>query len=454
MDKINVLVIGGGAAGLQAAISATTTYPDKTVVLVRREEKALIPCGIPYIFGSLESSEKDILPDKLLTNVGVEIRVSTVSDIDLDKKVCTFEEGSHIYFEKLVVATGSIPTKPAWLKGADLENVYTIPKNKKYLDVMHERLKSFKKVVVVGAGFIGIEVSDELNKAGLDVTLVELEPTILSRAFDPEFGNRAEVLLEGRGVKVLTGKGVKELNGTDGRVTSLNLSDGAQLKAEAVILSMGYVPNVELAEKAGLELNELGFIRACEYMRANNCLSDIYVVGDCAEKRDFLTGKLDGTMLASTACAEARIAGMNLYEFNPCRKFSGTIAIYDTAIGDTSFGTAGVTETKAAREGFDIVVGSFTGIDTHPGALDGSHEQTVKLIVASDCGMILGGEVCGGRSTGELTNLIGVLIQNRVTVWTLLTTQIGTHPLLTGSPAGYPLIKAAEVVARRLKSGA
>jgi NADPH-dependent 2,4-dienoyl-CoA reductase/sulfur reductase-like enzyme len=451
MDRIDVLVIGGGAAGLQAAISAKSTYPDKSVVLVRKEEKALIPCGIPYIFGSLESSEKNVLPDKLLTNVGVEIKIDTVSDIDLEKKVCTFSEGSHIYFEKLIFATGSIPTKPAWLKGADLDNVYTIPKNKIYLDVMHEKLQSLKRVVVVGAGFIGIEVSDELNKSGLDVTLVELEPTILSRAFDPEFGNRAEALLKERGVKVITGKGVQELVGTDGKVTSLSLSDGSQIEADAVILSMGYVPNVELARKSGLMLNELGYIKVCEYMRVNDCITDIYAIGDCAEKRDFLTGKLAGTMLASTACAEARIAGINLYQFNPCRKFSGTIAIYDTAIGDTAFGTAGITEARAIQEQFDVFVGSFTGIDTHPGALDSSHEQTVKLIVASDCGMILGGEVCGGSSTGELTNLIGVLIQNRVTIWTLLTTQIGTHPLLTGSPAGYPLIKAAEVVARRLK---
>ncbi len=451
MEKVNVLVIGGGAAGLQSAISAKSTYPDKTVVLVRKEEKALVPCGIPYIFGSLESSEKDVLPDKLLTNVGVGIKIASVTDIDLEKKVCTFSEGSHIYFEKLIIATGSIPTRPAWLKGADLDNVYTIPKNKEYLDLMHEKLLALKKVVVVGAGFIGIEVSDELNKAGLDVTLVELEPSILSKAFDREFGDRAEALLVARGVKVITGKGVKELIGTDGRVTSLGLSDGSQMEADAVILSMGYVPNVELAEKAGIKLNELGFIKVCEYMRVNDCICDIYAVGDCAEKRDFLTGKLNGTMLASTACAEARIAGMNVYEFNPCRKFSGTIAIYDTAIGKTAFGTAGIIESKAAEENFDVVVGSFTGIDTHPGALDGSHEQTVKLIVASDCGMILGGEVCGGCSTGELTNLIGVLIQNRVTIWTLLTTQIGTHPLLTGSPAGYPLIKAAEVVSRRLK---
>jgi len=451
MEKINVLVIGGGASGLQAAISVKTTHPEKSVVLIRKEEKMLVPCGIPYIFGSLQESDKNILPDKLLTNVGVEIRIAEAKNIDIDNKTCSLSNGDKLYFEKLIFATGSVPTKPKWLKGGDLENVFTIPKNKIYLDKMHQKLKKLKKVVTIGAGFIGVEVSDEMNKAGWDVTLVEIEPSILSKAFDKEFGDKAEELLKERGVKVITSKGVQEIKGKDGKVDHIILTNGEKIETDAVILSMGYAPNTDLAKKSGIELNNLGFIKTCEYMRVNNCSSDIFAVGDCAEKRDFLTRKLDATMLASTACAEARITGMNIYNLSPCKTFSGTIAIYDTAIGDMALGTAGITEAKAISESFDIVTGSFTGMDKHPGTLSNMHEQTVKLIVAADCGMIIGGEVCGGESVGELTNVIGFLIQNRTNIRTLLAAQIGTHPLLTGSPAGYPLIKAAEVLVRKLK---
>ncbi len=451
MEKINVLIIGGGASGLQAAISAKTNHPEKSVVVVRKEDKVLVPCGIPYIFGSLHTSDKNILPDKMLTDIGVEIKIAEVIDVDIKNNICNLSNNKKLYFEKLVFATGSIPTIPKWLKGGNLENVFIIPKDKLYLDEMHAKLKPLKKIITIGAGFIGVEMSDEMNKAGWDVTLVEVEPSILSKAFDKEFGDKAEELLKSRGVKVITNKGVKEIIGKDGKVAKVILSNGEELEADAVILSVGYVPNTALAKKSGIELNEYGFIKTCEYMRVHNCSTDIFAVGDCAEKRDFLTRKLNTTMLASTACAEARVAGMSLYELSPCKSFSGTIAIYDTAIGGTAFGTAGITETKAKEENFSVVVGSFTGMDKHPGTLEGMHEQTVKLIVAADCGMIIGGEVYGGASTGELTNSIGFLIQSHANIKTLLTAQIGTHPLLTGSPAAYPLIKAAEIIAKKLK---
>jgi pyruvate/2-oxoglutarate dehydrogenase complex dihydrolipoamide dehydrogenase (E3) component len=211
---------------------------------------------------------------------------------------------------------------------------------------------------------------------------------------------------------------------------------------------MGYRPNTNLAEKSGISINEKGFIKVDEYMRTDN--PDIMAVGDCAEKRDFITRKLSGVMLASTACAEARIAGMNLYKLSSVKTFSGTIAIFATALGETGFGVAGLTESVARKEGFDIVTGTFEGIDKHPGALPNTHKQVIKLIAAREGGLILGGEVIGGPSTGELTNIIGLVIQNKMTVNSILTAQIGTHPLVTASPTAYPLIKAAEVVAKKI----
>jgi len=157
-------------------------------------------------------------------------------------------------------------------------------------------------------------------------------------------------------------------------------------------------------------------------------------------------------MLASTACAEARIAGMNLFQLETVKTFSGTIAIYATAVGKTGFGTAGLTEAAARKENIDVLTGLLEGFDRHPGTLPKTQKQVVKLIAARNSGVIIGGEVIGGLSAGELTNVIGMIIQNRMTINSLLITQIGTHPLLTASPAAYPLIKAAEIIDKKMRA--
>ena len=447
MEKTDVLVIGGSAAGIVAATTGKANYPDKDFLLIRKEKQVLVPCGIPYIFGSLESSDKDVIPDGVLTKAGVNLKISEVISVDPENKTCKTNDGTEISFEKLVLATGSIPTTPKWLKGTDLKNVFTIPKNKEYIDDTISKLKECKKIVTVGGGFIGVEISDELNKRNKDVTIAEMLPHILTLAFDEELAIKAEKILQSRGVKIKTGQGVKEILG-DEKVAAVLLSNGEKIEADAVILSMGYRPNTALAEKSGIKINEKGFIRVDEYMRTED--ADIFAVGDCAEKKDFITRKPSGVMLASTACAEARIAGMNLYKLSTLKTLSGTIAIFSTAIGKTGFGAAGLIESAAKREGFDVVTGSFEGIDKHPGTLSDTHKQIVKLIVARESAVVLGGEVVGEASVGELTNLIGLVIQNRMTINSILTAQIGTHPLLTGPPTAYPLIKAAEVVAKNI----
>ncbi|MCF8335730.1 MAG: FAD-dependent oxidoreductase [Bacteroidales bacterium] len=451
MKNTDVLIIGSSAAGLTTAVSGKNNYPEKDFLVIRKEEKIMVPCGIPYIFGSLESSDHNMMPaDSKYDALGINHQVGYIEEINREDQVCRLTEGTEIGYKKLVLATGSTPKVPEWLDGKELDNVFAIPKNKYVLDHVKSQLKDAQKVVVVGGGFIGVEFSDELNKAGKEVTIVEVLPHILNVAFDGEFAERAGSILAERGVKVKTGTGVNNIvsNG-NGKVKAVELDNGEQIEADAVILSMGYEPNSNLAKNTGLKINEGGYISVDEYMRTND--PNIIAVGDCAEKRHFITKKQSAVMLASTASAEGRIAGMNLFSLSAIKTFTGTIAIYSTAIGDYAFGTAGITETDAKNEGFDVVSGLFEGMDKHPGKLPGAKKQTVKLIVARESGIIIGGEAMGGVSVGELTNLIGFIIQSRTSIYTLLITQIGTQPLLTGSPAAYPLMKAAEAVSNNMK---
>jgi len=449
MKTTDVLIIGGSAAGMVAAVTGKSSWSDKSFTLVKKQKDVMVPCGIPYIFGTLDSSQLNIMPvDNMMAKAGVESLVDEVIAIDKKAKTATLKEGGIIGYDKLVIATGSRPVLPKWLKGANLDNVFVIPKDKTYLDDMKEKINGLKKVVVIGAGFIGVEFSDELVKSGHDVTLVEKETCILYSAFDDEVASRIGDILSARGVKIITGNGISEVMGS-GKVEKVKLENGDTLEAEAVILSMGYRPNTELAADAGIFIDESGFIAVDEYMRTHD--KDIFAIGDCAQKRDFVTRKRVPTMLASTACAEARVAGMNLFNIHVVKTFSGTIGIYSTAIGEYGFGTAGLIERRALEEDIAVITGTFEGVDRHPGNLPDTHKQMVKLVVAKYSGVIIGGEVIGGLSAGELTNVIGLAIENRMSVNSLLISQIGTHPCLTASPAAYPLIKAAEVVATKLR---
>ncbi len=447
MEKTDVLVIGGSAAGVVAATTGKTNYPEKEFMVIRKQSPVLVPCGIPYIFGSLKSMDKNIMPDSMLTNADIKLQIGEVASVDKENKICKTTAGLEIKWEKLVLATGSNPITPQWLKGANQENVFTISKEKDYLDNLQRCLPNFQKVVVIGGGFIGVEIADEINKLDKEVTVVEILPHVLGLAFDEEIAVKAQELLISRGVKIKTGAGVKEIMG-DGKASGVLLNNGEKVEADAVILSMGYSPNTKLAQGAGLSVNRLGAIRVDEYMRTPDD-PNIFAVGDCAEKRHFITRKVNNVMLASTGGAEARTAGMNLYHISSVKAFLGTIAIFSTAFGDRGFGAAGITEREALREGVDIITGAFEGIDRHPGTQPGTNKQFVKVIAARECGLILGGEVAGGPGTGELINLIGLAIQNKMNICSILTSQIGTHPLLTAPPTAYPFIKAAEVASRK-----
>ncbi len=448
MKQTDVLILGGSAGGMVTALTGKAHWPEKEFTMVKKQKDVMVPCGIPYIFGVLETSNKNVMPvDTMMEKANVTSIFDKAVDIDYKEKVVKFESGESIGYEKLVIATGSTPIKPSWLDGADLEGVFVIPKDKTYLDLMHGKLKERKKVAVIGAGFIGVEVSDELNKSGFEVTLIERLPHILNLAFDVELSDEITSMLTERGVKVRTGVGITKVLGND-KVEQIQLEDGTILEMDAVILSMGYRPNTDLAIASGIPVDENNFIIVDEYMRTR--IPDVFAVGDCAQKRDFITRKRVPTMLASTACAEARIAGMNLYNLHVVKTFSGTIAIYSTAIGQTGFGTAGITEQRAKQEGIETMSAMFVGVNRHPGNLPDAHKQIVKLITARYSGVIIGGEVIGGLEAGELTNVIGLAIQNRMTVNNLLGMQIGTHPCLTASPAAYPLVKAAEMIAIKM----
>lgn len=447
MKKADVVIIGGSAAGSVAGLSCRRRYPEKSVILIRKEKQVLVPCGIPYIFGTVGSPEKNLISDALLENNGIEIIKDEAVDIDRERKSVSLASGEGIGYNKLVFATGSLPVVLP-IPGLDKENVFFAKKDVAYLKNMLEVINGARDIVVIGGGFIGVEFADECKKnRDCNVTIVEILPHCLQLAFDEEFCLEAENLLTERGIKLLCNTRVEAVLG-DGRVSGIKLASGEELKADVVIVGVGARPNTELASKAGFELGPTKAIVVDRCMRTTTD-ADTFACGDCAQKYSFFNGKVSRLMLASIATAEARIAGSNLFEtkcYNP-----GVVGVFSTIIGERAFGCVGLTEAVAKEEGYNVAIGQSIAPDRHPGSMPGATSTKVKLIFSKDSGLLLGGAVSGGTSTGEITNVISACIQHRMTAYELSMFQMGTHPALTASPIAYPLVNAAEVAIKAVK---
>jgi pyruvate/2-oxoglutarate dehydrogenase complex dihydrolipoamide dehydrogenase (E3) component len=188
-----------------------------------------------------------------------------------------------------------------------------------------------------------------------------------------------------------------------------------------------------------------------EYMRTS--AEDVFAIGDCAEKRHFLTKRTVPIMLASTATAEARVAAANLFKINLVKSFSGTIDIFSTVIGGTCFASAGITEEDAAKHRINTVSATVMGSDKHPSKLPNNNKQAVRLVAMANSGIVIGAQVIGSIDTGEMINILGVIIEKRMTVYDLLNLQVATHPLLTSGPTSYPIVQAAQnIVVQHISS--
>ncbi|MEA3289319.1 MAG: FAD-dependent oxidoreductase [Campylobacterota bacterium] len=439
--KTDILIIGAGPAGLVAAATASENYPDKQIILVKEFEKGQVPCGIPYVFGNiLGDVEKNAMP------CGGDIPnikkiIDKVIKVDIENKMVNAQ--NHIFkFEKLILATGSIPFVHQNLQDSlEYENVFTVHKSYEEVKKLKKYLENKQKVVVIGTGFIGVELAEQLQSSGKEVTIVGGRH-ILANSFDKDMAVKAQDIMEQKGIKLALGQHASKIVSSNNKAKYVELCDGSKIEADVIILSTGYQPNSSLAKEAGLKLSRYGGIWTDEYMRTKD--KDIFAIGDCCGRRDFITRDPSKVMLASTSAAEARVAGSSLYSLKNLKGFNGTIAIFSTMIGNRAFASAGVTQKRADEENIEYNVGYFESMNRHPGTIPDASKQSVKLISMKNSGQIIGGQVIGDKEAGEIINIIGLAIEAELTVHNIISLQVATQPLLTAAPTTYPIVKAAQ----------
>jgi len=444
MRQSDIVVIGGSAAGLTAAITARRRYPDRKVLIVRRERQVLIPCGIPYIFGTVGTPRENLIGDAALEKNGIDLLVAKATAIDRERKVVRTTAGE-VGYERLVLATGSRPIMLP-VAGCELDGACAIVKDVEYLEELQERLKKARNVVVIGGGFIGVELADEINKAGdKQVTIVEVAPHCLSLAYDEEFCVEMEKVIASRGIHIRTSARVARFDG-DGKLDRVVLSDGSAVEADVAIVGVGAIAAVELAKEAGVRVGLTGGIAVDRTMRTSD--ESIFACGDCAEKTSFFGGRPSPLKLASIATFEARIAGANLFGIR--RENVGTVGVWSTALGGTALATAGLTETMARERGYDVVAATVEGPNRHPGGMPGAANTRVKLVFERHSGVILGGQVMGDAAAGEIINAVSACVQKKMTAEDIAMFQVGTHPALTASPIAYHVVNAAEMAIQQM----
>lgn len=405
---MRILVIGAVAAGTSAAAKARRNDEEAEIVIYEKDTHiSYSGCGMPYyIGGEIENGEEltPRNPEFFRNKYNVNIRTEhEVLKLNKEKKELTVKNlvTGEVFtdpYDRLILATGARSVVPP-IKGADNEHVFTLRNiNDMYKIKAYINNRSPKKAVIVGTGFIGLEMAENLKGLGMEVTMVELLPQV-SPGLDPDMAIQVEEHLEKKGVRVITGTSAREIS-----ERNVYLSDEKRLDADLVILATGVKPNVKLAEEAGILLGETGAISVNTFMETSQ--EGIYAAGDCIEQYHVVTGKPVYRPLGSTANKTGRIAGNNIT--GGSLEFRGVLGTGIYKVFDLTVAQTGLTEREALKEGYDISVSH--NIKPDRPAYMGGKEMTIKSVADRKDGRLLGVQIVGPEGVDKRIDVFVSLI--------------------------------------------
>ncbi len=423
-QSLRIVIVGGVAGGASAATRARRMNEGAQIIMLEKDRHvSFANCGLPYYLGGEITDREKLLvakPELFEKRFNIDVRTrQEVTAIDRARKIITVldhreGESYELGYDKLILAPGASPIVPP-IGGVDSANVFTlrnvedVDRIKSYLDVTKP-----KRAVVIGAGFIGLEMVEQLHGLGIETRLVELVEQVLP-PLDSEMAHILEAELEAKGVDLHLGDGIKEIRTVDGLADSVVLNSGTVLGTDLVIMGVGVRPNVKLAVDAGLSLGETGGVLTNEYGQTED--KAIYAVGDVAEYEYGPTGKMMRVPLAGPANRSGRAAG----EHAATGKSDPATAVYGTAIARVfglAAGMTGMSRKLAERLGRDAK--SVTVLaNQHVGYYPGAKQMVLKLIYEPVTGKVLGAQAVGADGIDKRMDVIATAMRFGAKVYDL-----------------------------------
>jgi NADPH-dependent 2,4-dienoyl-CoA reductase/sulfur reductase-like enzyme/rhodanese-related sulfurtransferase len=415
---MKVLIIGGVAAGTKVAAKLKRdNYDTQVTILTKAKDISYAGCGLPYYVGNLIENREDLIvntPESFSKLTGVDVLTEVdVTKVYPDKKkveavdLKTNKTSTYTY-DKLVIATGADPIVPP-IDGIDLKGVYFMRTPEDAIKVRNSiEAGEIKRAVVVGGGFIGLEVAENLAVRGIRVSVIDMAGQILP-GFEAEIANYVENHLAEQGIMTFTETKLEAILGNE-KVEKVN-TNRRPMKADAVILSIGIRPNTAFLADTGIKLSKNGAIVVNEHMETN--IEDIYAVGDCAIVNNMLTGKEAYSPMGSSANIEGRILAQNLN--GKKQSYKGVLGTAVVKLPELNVGKTGLTEDAAKAKGYDVV-SVVTVVDDKAHYYPGASSFIIKMIADKSTKKLLGLQVLGKGAIDKMVDIAVMAIALNATL--------------------------------------
>ncbi len=439
IEKTDILIVGGGPAGIQASRMIRTLASDLRVIVLRPERHSVIYCAIPYAIEGLIEMSTINKRDELVTDVGAELRRLKATSADLDAHTVTTEDGHTIQYDKLLIVTGAIPFIPG-VPGSELDNIVTV-KTADDARWIAQAASRAARAVVVGAGAIGIEQAQALRCHGLEVDLVDMADYPLPAMLDNEYGQQVADRITQMGIRWHGRSPLARFEG-DRAVSGVRLEDGTSIKLEEgrdfVVVCVGVRPELGPFEKTDLKRGKDGLVVDAAMHTSH---LDVYAAGDCVQYSSGIDGKPLSGKLATNAVPMAKVAARSILGMDA--SYPGFFNGAATCACEWRVGGTGFTEAVAHRRGFRTIAGRGETTSRFP-IMPGAKKVQVKIVADAATRRVIGGQVVAAEAVAERIDVITLAIQSGLTVDDLAQLSYSAQPWQTFFPARNAIVQAAE----------